>query len=740
MKTFENKLKSFILPWLLGISVMSSVIYDFWGADVVVLTTVELLFEIAVFFVLDFLYTRKNKLISGIVYVLLLIAVLYLTVLMVIDGYDSSGVIFNNWFYGATRYVPQYLYALMLGGGFVFSSAMYYFTQVRYRGIFTLFLVLLPFAVYAKRLDFMSSGYLAAILFFYLLVMIHSRQTAADSGIVVVPDRAYIVSVAAFAAVVIGVLFVLPMPEIQSMQEEDATFLNNLSFFSTTANPTSIGKQDSSSRRHGEVPSGEELFTVRTDYDTLYLKSQSYSYFKNNDWHYGDDIIEEAGNVWTDPQITVPGMAVTEKLAILRLYCEENKDSERLALIDEYIQIKGDEITVKTIGDIRFSLLPLPENTFRVSLTSPSFAEFLYNGDCHVYCNGEWQTRWPTETYNAHFHNNAEIRQLAEKLEMTSSDWDKVMSWYRENALEGREGFSIEKFRSVNSDRSMAEKIDSGEYDVFDDSLRQLAREITEGCETDYEKAAALESYFTKEGYDYSLTYVPDDESIEYFVFDSKTGLCTDFATAMTLMARSVGLTARYCEGYYAFERNSENHTELVVRDSYAHAFVEVYMPACGWVIFEPTVPSFSSEMYEQQSDVINTEDGGIEKNDIYLAVIALTCVAAVALLAVPVGRVIYIAYIRHISREVAVKKLYSRIIRKLSKKTGTDLSAHTVSQAKSFAAAYGISFDMLADAFEKSFYGGIDLTADELEASIADYKSVRSAKIKMQAPKPQTD
>ncbi len=739
MKTFDNKLKSFILPWLLGISVMSSIIYDFRGADVVVLTIVELLFEIAVFFILDFLYTRKNKLLSGIVYVLLLGAVLYLTVLMVIRGYKTSGIIFNNWFYGATRYVPQYLYALMLGGGFVLSSAMYYFTQVRYRGIFTLLLVLLPFAVYAKRLDFMASGYLAAILFFYLLVMIHSRQTAADSGIVVVPDKAYIVSVAAFAAVVIGVLFVLPMPEIQSMQEKDASFLNNISFFSTTANPMSIGMQDSSSRRHGEVPSGEELFTVRTDYDTLYLKSQSYSYFENNDWHYGDDITEEAGNVWTDPQITVPGMAVTEKLAILRLYCEENKDSDKIALIDEYIQIEEEEITVTTAADIRFSLLPLPENTFRVSLISPSFAELLYSGG-YVYCNGEWQTRWPAETYNAHFHNNAEIRQLAEKLEMTSSDWDKVMSWYKENALEGREGFSIETFRSVNSDRSMAEKIDSGEYDVFDDSLRRLAQEITAGCETDYEKAAALERYFTSEGYDYSLTYIPDDESIEYFVFDSKTGLCTDFATAMTLMARSVGLTARYCEGYYAFEKNVDNQTELVVRDSYAHAFVEVYMPACGWVIFEPTVSSFPSEMYEQQSDAGVTGGGRIEKNDVYLAVIALAFLFAVALLSVPVGRAIYIAFIRHISREEAVKKLYSRIIRRLSKKTGTDLSAHTVSQAKSFAAAYGISFDMLADAFEKSFYGGIELTADEFESSVADYKSVRSAKIKMQVPKPLTD
>ena len=100
-----------------------------------------------------------------------------------------------------------------------------------------------------------------------------------------------------------------------------------------------------------------------------------------------------------------------------------------------------------------------------------------------------------------------------------------------------------------------------------------------------------LENYFTENGFRYSLEYVPEDNSIDYFVFESKTGYCAGYATAMTLMARSVGLPARYVEGFAAFEKSPEG--SYVIRDGYAHAFVEIYIPGAGWMTFDPTVADY---------------------------------------------------------------------------------------------------------------------------------------------------
>jgi transglutaminase-like putative cysteine protease len=71
-----------------------------------------------------------------------------------------------------------------------------------------------------------------------------------------------------------------------------------------------------------------------------------------------------------------------------------------------------------------------------------------------------------------------------------------------------------------------------------------------------------------------------------------KTGTCRDFAVLMIEAARSLGLAARFVSGYVhsplagkgagdgASARQGGGHT---------HAWVQVYLPSCGWVEFDPT-------------------------------------------------------------------------------------------------------------------------------------------------------
>lgn len=753
MKSLKDKLSRFLLPLLFGVAIMSSIIYDYRTVSVVPLTVLSAAEGLGTFVVLDIMYHRKHKFLSGLLYLLLLFGAIIVSFNMVYAGYTGSHIDFNSWFYLATDYVPMYLYALVFGGGFLFYSALYYFTQVRYRGIFTLLLVLFPFAIYAKRLDVMSDSYLAAILLLYLLVMVHNRQTAADSGIEVVPDRSYAVSIAVFGAAVVSILFIMPKPEIESVQEKDSSVFDRLGLFSQQGDIQTLNEfQDSSARHHGDTPTGQELFAVNTTQNGyVYLKSQAYSYFADNNWHYGTDKYEDADYVWSEPTTTVPGLLPDRKLELLYTYAKYNEDAETMELIDDYWQNSENKfLTVYPMEDIRFSYLPLPENTLRVFLgyNGEIFPDNVQNGN--VYCNGEWQMRGDTYQYKAEYADNESVRELAEKLGMTTEDWDGIMDWYLERRNDG--GFSSQLYSDVNSDRSFSDKIDSGEYDEYDDSIRQLAQQITQGCDTDYEKAAALEEYFTQAGFTYDMTYDPDDESIEYFIFESKRGLCSDFATAMTLMARSVGLKARYCEGYIASSPVTSEQLRgrlpylnydpnvpfgenwYMVTDSNAHAFVEVYLPAVGWVVFEPTVPGFEAIMNTPPAQTGGTFDF-LTQYGFYIRV-GIVLAAAILLLVLwrPASEGAFRVYVRNCDAAKAVCLMYKRIVKRFAKKTDTDLSAYTVKQVCTFVQERDADIGVLANAFEETFYG--KLTPEEAKriAAYEQYKTARKAKLKKAA------
>ena len=92
--------------------------------------------------------------------------------------------------------------------------------------------------------------------------------------------------------------------------------------------------------------------------------------------------------------------------------------------------------------------------------------------------------------------------------------------------------------------------------------------------------------------------------SVERFLFVTKEGYCVQYATAATLLLRSVGVPARYVEGYIApkFTRNEAEDRVgnyiCNVKDSNAHAWCEIYLDNYGWLTTEVTTPYYS-EMYD---------------------------------------------------------------------------------------------------------------------------------------------
>ena len=131
--------------------------------------------------------------------------------------------------------------------------------------------------------------------------------------------------------------------------------------------------------------------------------------------------------------------------------------------------------------------------------------------------------------------------------------------------------------------------------DDIGDAIPNLARSQVLGLETDYERGLALESFFkTTGGFQYSTEIVPGHSAteLEEWLLDPESpnyrvGYCEQYATAMGVMARAIGIPSRvvlgFTPGSYA-----EDGT-FVVRDRNAHAWVELWMPTQGWVRFDPT-------------------------------------------------------------------------------------------------------------------------------------------------------
>lgn len=121
------------------------------------------------------------------------------------------------------------------------------------------------------------------------------------------------------------------------------------------------------------------------------------------------------------------------------------------------------------------------------------------------------------------------------------------------------------------------------------DRVKELAKEVTQGMETPYDKAKAIESYLRTFPYTTTVTKAPAERDVvDYFLFELKRGYCDHFSTAMAVMARSVGVPARVAVGYATGSLEPELG-EYVVLEKDAHAWVEVYFPEYGWIEFEPT-------------------------------------------------------------------------------------------------------------------------------------------------------
>jgi len=126
------------------------------------------------------------------------------------------------------------------------------------------------------------------------------------------------------------------------------------------------------------------------------------------------------------------------------------------------------------------------------------------------------------------------------------------------------------------------------------ETAEEALRVVTAAEATDpYHQAKALANYLRSGRFTYattaSLPSDPDRDFVDFFLFDpnGQAGYCEYFASAMAVMARTLGMPSRVAVGYAPGERLEDGIYQY--REKNAHAWAEIFFPGYGWQSFEAT-------------------------------------------------------------------------------------------------------------------------------------------------------
>jgi len=126
----------------------------------------------------------------------------------------------------------------------------------------------------------------------------------------------------------------------------------------------------------------------------------------------------------------------------------------------------------------------------------------------------------------------------------------------------------------------------------LDQEVEQQADAVVaaKDADTPFKKALAIQDYLRSKEFRYNLN-VPSlaagGNQLRRFLTEVREGYCEQFAIAMAMMARQVGVPSRVAVGFTSGEIIDNTFQQVTTHD--AHAWPELWFPKAGWVPFEPT-------------------------------------------------------------------------------------------------------------------------------------------------------
>jgi protein-glutamine gamma-glutamyltransferase len=118
---------------------------------------------------------------------------------------------------------------------------------------------------------------------------------------------------------------------------------------------------------------------------------------------------------------------------------------------------------------------------------------------------------------------------------------------------------------------------------------RELARKWRETGVGDAALIQVALRYFNQEPFYYTLSPPRlEGDTVDAFLFRSRSGFCEHYAGSFVFLMRAAGVPARVVTGYQGGEFNPLGDY-LIVRQSDAHAWAEVWLAGRGWSRVDPT-------------------------------------------------------------------------------------------------------------------------------------------------------
>lgn len=669
-----------------------------------------------IFGVLEFM--RRHRILGTILYV----ATLYISLqilIMLISGHQG----FSQWMLsgGEEYYHVNFIYALIVCFSVFFCSVGYYFTVVIHRISYTTLICLVPCVLYVKVRDNITSGFLIALLLANFIILFMQRAKRQEQGVKIYGRGAKVISIVFISAVTLLVAAVIPRS-------------NNTAYYSTfqrlfLEERSLHTVSDKYSRTSGNADyyrymQDETLYYVMAD-EVMYLARQSFEYY-NNELH-----------VWVcDNFDDVKSLSEYTQISSLLSYDKLLAAFKAAQSADEsFAQRHGLEKLLGYSGE-RFDRI----NTITLTPFFKSHVYILYPVRLYDYYadnkgyvklienDGLFLSRGENKEYTMQYYEevySAEKFKLAGGADMSLSEYYSALTDARgilsaseyEEELQTIRAFISEYENAVSS---------AVDYEI-PQKIKELALEITKGCEYDYQKAEALQNYFRNSGFKYDLDYYAPTDSIEYFLFESKTGTCSDFATAFTLMAKASGLTVRYMEGFVT-EINTENEYPYVITTRTSHAYPQVFISGLGWVVYEPT-----NVVYRGDGASLTNEDENspFENITVDMGIIKATGVAAVLVVIVILliklyplfDEALFTVKAKRYQPEKCIVLVYNRIRKTASKQSWECLTPDDVCRY-----CQSIDFDIceLVRTFERVCYGKKPADESKRQSAIDTYKAYK--------------
>ncbi|HEY8914580.1 DUF3488 and transglutaminase-like domain-containing protein, partial [Lacisediminihabitans sp.] len=152
--------------------------------------------------------------------------------------------------------------------------------------------------------------------------------------------------------------------------------------------------------------------------------------------------------------------------------------------------------------------------------------------------------------------------------------------------------------------------------------IGSTAHAVAGGAPSNYEKALLLQDFFRNGDFQYSETapvksgYDGTGMKVVAAFLKAKSGYCIHFASAMAVMARSLGIPSRVAVGFLPgtrMGRDSAGRAKFEVTSHDLHAWPELYFEGIGWTRFEPTpgrgdVPSYADQSLADVPIPVNSQ------------------------------------------------------------------------------------------------------------------------------------